>query len=128
MSSQPDDDFDDYDGLTPFGDLVICDNGFAGYPGIARTPVIASQVAKCADFLRQCRRTKWAKPQLSPIASTLKHQIERLPGNTYISTGATIVAAIQLGLVVERYGERNALIGVRADDVAHELKQQGIAS
>lgn len=110
--------------LFAFSDEIkVCTNGLIGYPNAPRRQVQPDQVEIVKSFLQRCRRLKAVQPLTTPISSTLKHQIERLPGVRYISTGAVIVAALELGLVVQQYcGARDALIGVNVRDVDRLMK------
>ena len=91
-----------------------------------RQPVRREQVEIVKEFLNQCRPTCWARKLISPVSSDLKHWVENWAGS-YISTGAAIVAALELGMVcvVTGEGSRNVLIGVHFDDVSARMAERG---
>jgi hypothetical protein len=83
--------------------------------GAAPEPPDPRQVDLCRQFLSQCARTKTGR--ISSYA--LKHVIERWaaaqnPQDDYVSNGAAIRAALELGLVVSPNPRRspNAMVGV----------------
>ncbi|WP_456762885.1 hypothetical protein [Bradyrhizobium sp. USDA 4011] len=84
------------------------------------------QVEIAKDFFDPCRRSRWARNLSSPVSSDLKHWIENWAGR-YISTGAVIVAAFELGFacVPTFEGSRNVWIGVYFDDVAARMAERG---
>lgn len=102
---------------------TICTNGLIGFPGAPRRPVKRDQVAIVKEFLARCRRTSSVWPHCSPVSSTLKHQIEA-HARRYISTGAVIVAAVEMNIVAVPccHGARDCLIGVSARDVERLIK------
>lgn len=125
-------------GPAQIGPLRICANGLHGgqhrydamelTPDADRTPVSRTQVEIAKEFMRPCRRTRWARDMQSPTATQLKHWIESC-GKPHISTGAVIVAALELGLVCAPAGTRphtrDALIGIHFDDVATRMAEHG---
>src|SRR5213592_928539 len=110
------------DGLTKIGGFTVCTNGLAAgrtTRGVARRmPVRREQVEIVKQFLQPCRRTRWVRDPLSPRSCDLKHWIENW-GGRYISNGAVIVAALELGFVCKPpcHGSRIALINVHFDAV-----------
>lgn len=133
-------------GPTQVGPFLICANGLNGghrrygsrikaVPKTDRRPVHRNQVEVAKELLRGCRPTRWARKLLSPVSSDLKHWAENWGGPdfvahgqcAYVSTGAAIVAAIELGLICVPTGEgsRNVFIGVHFDDVAARMAQRG---
>jgi hypothetical protein len=119
---------EDADGLTVIGDYTICANGLDGgrRRGQPRQPINRDQVEVAKEFLSPCRPTRWARDLLSPVSSDLKHWIENWAGR-YISTGAAVVAALELGLVCVPtcQGSRNVWIGVHFEDVAARMEERG---
>jgi hypothetical protein len=119
---------EDADGLTVVGDHTICANGLnGGYRrGQPRQPVSREQVEVAKEFLSPCRRTRWARDLLSPMSADLKHWIENWAGR-YISTGAAIVAALELELICIPLckGSRNVWIGVHFEDVVARMAERG---
>jgi|SRR5579863_2182284 len=83
-------------------------NGFPG-PWPPAGPPDPEEVSVCKAFLGRCERTKI--PRVGSYG--LKHIIERWAGK-YVSNGACIQAALDLGLVVRPYGpgNPNARLGV----------------
>ena len=114
------------DAPTVIGSFTICTNGLVGGYRGARQPVRREQVEIVKEFLRECRPTRWARNLLSPVSSDLKHWVENWAG-PYISTGAAIVAALELGFICVPTGEgsRNVLIGVHLDDVSARMAERG---
>ncbi|UQR61765.1 hypothetical protein LRP30_33945 [Bradyrhizobium sp. C-145] len=125
------------DGPTQVGPFRVCANGLDGghrrygsrikpVPEAERQPVRRDQVEIVKELLRGCRPTRWARNLLSPVSSDLKHWAENWAG-PYISTGAAIVAAIELGFVCipTAEGSRNVFIGVHFDDVAARMAERG---
>jgi hypothetical protein len=85
---------------------VICTEGLAApmtSRGVARrVPVRREHVEKAKEFLKLCRPAVLSLT--CPVSGVLKHDIERWAG-CYISRGAVIVAALELGInVVPFYG------------------------
>jgi len=78
------------------------------------------------ELLGPCRRTRWARNLLSPVSSDVKHWAENWAG-CYISTGAAIIAGLELGFICVPTGEcsRNILIGVHFDDVSARMAERG---
>ena len=71
------------------------------------------EVNICMEFLRQCLRTKRGRA----YSYGLKHVIQRWAGK-YVSNGATIAAAIRLGLTTtHERGGPNCWIGVRVRSI-----------
>jgi hypothetical protein len=122
--------------LYVIGDFTICGNGIAApyrslrkpvrLPDAERSPVCRKQIDIVKEFLSDCRPTRWARNLLSPVSSDLKHWAENWAGR-YISTGAAIVAALELNLVCVPTGKgsRNVFIGVHFDDVAARMAERG---
>lgn len=75
--------------------------------GEPRYPIDPHHVNICRDFLQCCDRTKIAR--LSSY--WLKHRVERWARH-YVSNGACIQAALDLGLTTEHFGGPNVDIGV----------------
>lgn len=129
-SGQSGSDNDEADGPTEIGGFKVCTNGLIGYRDYhgprPRNAVRREQVEIVKEFLRDCRSTRWARNLLSPVSSDLKHWVENWAGR-YISTGAAIVAALELGLVCvpTGAGSRNVLIGVHFDDVSARMAERG---
>jgi hypothetical protein len=101
------------DGVTRIGGYTICMDGLAApmtSRGVARRrPIRREQVEIAKRFLERCRREVLSLT--CPISGTLKHDIERWAG-CYISRGAVIVAALELGFnITPFYG-----YGPREDD------------
>ncbi|MCA1512678.1 hypothetical protein [Bradyrhizobium sp. NBAIM01] len=105
-------------------------------PEAERRPVSRLQVEIVKELLAGCRRTRWARNLRSPVSSDLKHWAEnwggrdlvaRGQGTAYVSTGAAIIAAIELGFVCIPTGEgsHNVFIGVHFDDVAARMEERG---
>jgi hypothetical protein len=116
---------EDANGLTAIRGFTICTNGLVGGYRGPRQPVRPDQVEIVKEFLSKCRRTRWARELLSPLSCDLKHWVEDWAGR-YISTGAAIVAALELGLVVAPYKNGpNALIGVPFEDVCERMAERG---
>jgi hypothetical protein len=117
---------EDAKGLTAIRGFTICTNGLVGGYRGPRQPVRREQVEIVKEFLRDCRPTRWARNLLSPVSSDLKHWVENWAG-PYISTGAAIVAALELGFICVPTGEgsRNVLIGVHLDDVSARMAERG---
>lgn len=134
------------DGPTQIGPFLICANGLNGghrrygsrikpVPETERQPVQREQVESVKELLRGCRPMRWARKLLSPVSSDVKHWAENWGGPdfvargqcAYVSTGAAIVAAIELGFVCVPTGEgsRNVFIGVHFDDVAARMAERG---
>lgn len=134
------------DGATQVGPWLICANGLIGghrrvgsrikpVPDAERGPVHRYQVEVVKELLAGCRPTRWARDLLSPVSSDLKHWAENWGGpelmagghTGYVSTGAAIVAAIELGLVcIPTFkGSRNVIIGVHFGDVAARMAERG---
>lgn len=135
------------EGPTEIGGFTICANGLNGgyrrvgsrikrVPEAERQPVSRLQVEIVKELLAGCRRTRWARNLRSPVSCDLKHWAEnwggrdlvaRGQGTAYVSTGAAIIAAIELGFVCGPTGEgsRNVLIGVHFDDVAARMAERG---
>jgi hypothetical protein len=113
------------DGPTRVGGYTICMHGItAPYRG-ARQPVQREQVDLVKEFLLPCRRTRWARDPLSPRSCDLKHWIENWAGR-YISNGAVIVAASELGFVCAPYHDSSiALISVHFDAVIKRMAERG---
>lgn len=116
------------DGLTRIGPYTICANGTDGgfRRGQPRQPVSRAQVEIVKGFLTPCKRTRWARELLSPVSSDLKHMIESW-ARCYISTGAVIVAALELGIACKPCGEggRNLFIGVCFNAVSARMAERG---
>lgn len=127
----------DANGLIRIGPYMICGNGLIGghRRGQRCQPICRTQVKIVKEFLRYCRPTRWARNMLSPMSSDLKHWVENWAGPdfvalgrvSYISTGAAIVAAMELGLVCvpTNEGSRNIYIGVCFDTVAARMAERG---
>lgn len=110
------------DGLHEIGGYTICLDGLTSYYWFShRVPDNQIEIAK--SFLTQCRRTRWAREMISPLSHDLKHWIERW-ARQYISNGAVLIAALQLGITFVPYGERSALIGVNFDDVCARMAER----
>lgn len=107
------------DGMTQIGEFVICSHGLAGDPAGRRYPVYREEVEVAKSVLGPCRRTRWARKDVSPSAETLSNMMVGHDdgANFSISTGAIIIAASELGIVWVPDGERDALIGVNIDDL-----------
>ncbi|MGY4596345.1 hypothetical protein ACVWXL_004091 [Bradyrhizobium sp. GM22.5] len=114
------------EGITQIGDFKVCASGLAYITVKPRPPVDCQQVEIVKEFLKPCKRTRWARKLLSPVSSDLKHWIENWAGR-YISTGAAIVAALELDLlcVATGKGSRNVFVGVHFDDVAARMAERG---
>jgi hypothetical protein len=112
---------------TVIGGFTICANGFMGgyRRGQPRQPVCRDEVEIVKKFLSPCRRTRWARALLSPRSCDLKHWIENWAGR-YISNGAVIVAALEMGIVCVPYeGSSVALISIHFDDVCARMAERG---
>jgi hypothetical protein len=113
------------DGLTRIGGFTICTHGIAAPYRGARQPVPREQVEIAKEFLQPCRRTRWARDPLSPRSCDLKHWIENWAGR-YISNGAVIVAAAELGFICARYHDSGiALINIHFDAVIARMAERG---
>lgn len=88
------------DGPTRVGPFLICANGFWVSRGARRSPVARDQVEAAKSVLAQFRRTRMAQPDDRLAAGPLKHDVENL-ARRYISRGALIIAAIEMGITVE---------------------------
>lgn len=86
------------DGPTRVGPFLICANGF-WVPRGKRSPVSRDQVEAAKTVLAQFRRTRMVQPNDCLAAGPLKHNVENL-ARRYISRGALIIAAIELGITV----------------------------
>jgi hypothetical protein len=101
------------------GWTICCDGLLSYFPPRRRVRDRHIEVAR--SFLEQCRQARLSRT--SPYSSELKHIIEgwdqRPPGLSYVSTGAVIIAALELGIAVAPAGEgsRDAKIGVNIRDV-----------
>lgn len=86
------------DGPTRVGPFLICANGFWVSRG-KRSPVSRDQVETAKTVLAQFRRTRMVQPDDRVAAGPLKHDVESLAG-CYISRGALVIAAIEMGITV----------------------------
>lgn len=113
------------DGLTRIGGYTICTHGLAAPYRGPRRPAQREQVDIAKEFLQPCRRTRWARDPLSPRSCDLKHWIENWAGS-YISNGAVVIAALELGFVCARYQDSSiALINVHFDAVIARMAERG---
>ncbi|MCP3408812.1 hypothetical protein [Bradyrhizobium sp. CCGB01] len=86
------------DGPTRVGPFLICANGFWVSRG-KRSPVSRDQVEAAKTVLAQFRRTRMVQPDDRVAAGPLKHDVENL-ARRYISRGALIIAALEMGIAV----------------------------
>jgi hypothetical protein len=93
----------------PSVDIEIDANGITPGPWPRRGAPRPEEVAICRDFLDRCDRTKTARVD----SYGLKHIIERWAGD-YVSNGACLQAAVDLGLLIKPYGRGscNADLGI----------------
>jgi hypothetical protein len=87
------------DGPTRVGPFLVCANGFWVSRGASRSPVSRDQVEAAKPVLAQFRRTRVVQKDDRLAAGSLKHDVENL-ARRYISRGALVIAAIEMGINV----------------------------
>jgi hypothetical protein len=105
------------------GWTICCDGLLSYYPPRRRVRDRHIEIARL--FLTQCRRARFSHAWPYLKSSRLKHVIEQWAGRQpdlhcgYVSTGAVIIAALELEIAVAEVGEgsRDAAIGVNIRDV-----------
>jgi len=125
QGAQPQNPVDDaQEPLTVIGPFTICGNGLIGFCDTPRRPVRRDHVEISKTFMKLCRRTAMVGREHAPVSSLLKHVIERW-AHRYISTGAVIVAALEMEIAVTPVGEgsRDAMIGINIRDVKRLTKE-----
>jgi len=107
------------DGLTQIGEFTICTDGRAANHNGQRYRVHRDEIEEAKAVLGGCRRTRWARRDVSPSAEQLSQLIVGDDDGAHfsVSMGAIIIAASELGIVWVPLGVSDALIGVNIDDV-----------
>lgn len=121
------------DGPTQVGEHLICSAGFTA-DFEPRRPVERSHVDAVMSIFAQCRRTAAVQPDDRLTIGWLKHDIERLAHCNYITRGAVLVAAFEMGITVvpifqenypaeEGFEPVSAYIGVNRRDIERLLRE-----
>ncbi|MCW2084352.1 UNVERIFIED_ORG: hypothetical protein M2193_006527 [Bradyrhizobium japonicum] len=118
------------------GDYWACSAGFSteDFGDPVPDDVERSQVEIVKSVFAQCRPTRTVQPDEYLTIGWLKHDVERLTRRGYISRGAVLVAAAEMGINIlpvfgedgpadEGFSPISAFVGINRRDVDRLLRE-----
>ncbi|MCW2160512.1 hypothetical protein ABIE85_008367 [Bradyrhizobium diazoefficiens] len=123
-------------GPVKIGDYWACSAGFSteDFGDPVPDDVERSQVEIVKSVFAQCRPTRTVQPDEYLTIGWLKHDVERLTRRGYISRGAVLVAAAEMGINIlpvfgedgpadEGFSPISAFVGINRRDVDRLLRE-----